>query len=42
VVETAWQGEEKSSIDDGIILGLYLFDRLYEDLDPLKDPGYGR
>jgi pyrroloquinoline-quinone synthase len=42
VVETAWQGEGRSPIEDGIILGLYLFDRLYEDLDPLKDPDHGK
>ena len=32
VVDAEWYGEGRIAIEDGIILGLYLFDRLYVDL----------
>lgn len=32
VVEGAWNGAGKTKVEDGIILGLHLFNRLYEDL----------
>lgn len=36
VVEDAWNsgGSAKVAVEDGIALGLYLFNRLYVDLDP--------
>lgn len=36
VVEGAWNsgGAARAAVEDGIALGLYLFDRFYEDLDP--------
>ena len=33
VVEGAWHGGDTKVIESGIMLGLYLFNRLYEDLD---------
>lgn len=42
VVEHAWQGEGKVAIEDGILLGLHIFDRLYQDLDPVKTPAHAR
>ena len=41
VVEAAWRDERKAAIEDGIILGLYLFNRLYEDLDSPIDQCHG-
>jgi len=37
VVEDAWNGggQGKAAVEDGIVLGLYLFNRLYEDLQPV-------
>lgn len=35
VVDPAWNGKAKDLVEDGIVLGLYLFNRLYEDLAPL-------
>ena len=40
VVEQAWQGDGRPAIEDGILLGLHVFDRLYQDLDPMKGPGH--
>lgn len=41
VVEAAWSDGRKAAIEDGIILGLYLFNRLYEDLDSPIDQCHG-
>lgn len=40
VVEQAWTGEGRPAIEDGILLGLHVFDRLYQDLDPVKEPAH--
>lgn len=44
VVEDAWNagGAGKAAVEDGISLGLYLFNRLYEDLDPREAGSGGR
>lgn len=42
VVEQAWTGEGRKAIEDGILLGLHVFDRLYEDLDPVKVSSHAR
>ena len=40
VVEHAWQGDGRPAIEDGILLGLHVFDGLYQNLDPVKDPDH--
>ena len=39
VVEHSWDGDGRSRVEDGILLGLHLFNRLYEDLASLSDHG---
>ncbi len=41
VVENAWNGggKARAAVEDGIVLGLYLFNRLFEDLHPV-DSGH--
>lgn len=36
VVESSWNGDGRAVVEDGMMLGLYLFNRLYEDLDPMN------
>lgn len=41
VVDAAWRGEGRTAIEDGIVLGIYLFNRLYEDLNVMNGHGHG-
>jgi pyrroloquinoline-quinone synthase len=44
VVDGAWGGGglARTAVEDGIALGLYLFNRLYDDLDSVADDSHGR